>query len=81
MAAHLAENAHRAKKTATMPADRAAAELGRIEAQLMPNGSGARSELAWVFLAKGGNKCGLGDYDKTWQRNFKAKYPNGFQST
>lgn len=74
--AHLAENPDRAKKLATMTPGRAAAELGRIEGQLMPDGSGGGAEPAWVSRAKGGNKRGLGDDvdDKTWERNFKKQY-------
>jgi hypothetical protein len=62
-----------------MPAGRAAAELGRIKGQC-PTAAGGGSEQAWVSPTKGGNKRALGGDvdDKTWERNFKAKYPNGF---
>lgn len=77
---HLAANPDRAKKIATMSPARRAQEFGRIEAQLMPNGSGAGAEPAWKARARGGDQRGLGDDldDKTWERNFKAKYPHGF---
>jgi hypothetical protein len=77
---HLASQPDRAKKIAAMSPARRAAELGRIEAQLMPNGSGAGAEPAWKSRARGGEKRGLGDDvdDKTWERNFKKSYPNGF---
>jgi hypothetical protein len=77
---HLASNPDRAKKIASMSPARRAQELGRIEAQLMPNGSGAGAEPAWKSRARGGEKRGLGDDldDKIWEKNFKAKYPNGF---
>lgn len=77
---HLASNPDRAKKIATMTPARRAQELGRIEAQLMPHGSGAGDEPAWKARARGGEKRGLGDDldDKVWEKNFKAKYPNGF---
>lgn len=76
---HLANNPDRAKKIAAMSPARRAAELGRIEAQLMPNGSGAGAEPAWKSRARSTDKRGLGDDldDKTWEKNFKAKYPNG----
>jgi hypothetical protein len=77
--AHLAENPDLAKRISKMPAGRAAAELGRVEAQLMPNGSGGGADLAWVSRAKGGNKRGLGDElsDAQWEKNFKAKFYTG----
>jgi hypothetical protein len=76
---HLASDPGRAKKIAAMTPARRAQELGRIEAQLMPNGSGAGDEPAWKSRARGGEKRGLGDDldDKTWEKNFKAKYPHG----
>jgi hypothetical protein len=77
---HLAANPDQAKKIAAMSPARRAAQLGRIEAQLMPNGSGAGAEPAWRSRARGGEKRGLGDDldDKTWEKNFRAKYPSGF---
>jgi hypothetical protein len=77
---HLASQPDRAKKIAAMTPARRAAELGRIEAQLMPNGSDAGAEPAWKARARGGEKRGLGDDldDRTWEKNYKAKYPGGF---
>lgn len=79
---YLAANPDKAKKIATMHPGRRAAELGRIEAQIMPNGLGGDigADPAWITRARGGEKRGLGDDldDKTWERNFKKKFPNGF---
>jgi hypothetical protein len=77
---HLASNPDRAKKIAAMTPARRSAELGRIEAQLMPNGSGAGDEPAWKARARGGEKRGLGEDldDKTWERNFKKANPGGW---
>jgi hypothetical protein len=77
---HLAANPERAKKLAGMSPARQAAELGRIEAQLMPNGSGGGADPAWVTRARGGEKRGLGDdlSDAQWERNFKKQNPGGW---
>jgi hypothetical protein len=71
--AHLAENPDRAKKIAGMTAGRAAAELGRIEAELMPVGAGGGADPLWVAEVKGGRKRGLGDElsDSQWEKNYE----------
>lgn len=77
---HLASNPDRAKKIAAMTPARRAQELGRIEAQLMPNGSGGGAEPAWKSRARNGDRPRLTDdvSDAAWEKAFKAKYPNGF---
>jgi hypothetical protein len=76
---HLAENPSLAKEVATMSQARSAQAIGRIEAQLMPYGSGGGAEPAWFNRVRGG-KQGLGDdlSDAQWEKNFKRKYPGGF---
>ena len=77
---HLAENPDRAKKISDMSPARRAAELGRIEAQLMPSGGDFGAEPAWMARARGGSKTGLGDdlSDAQWEKNFRRKYPDGW---
>jgi hypothetical protein len=58
---HLAARPERAKKLGAMPPGRAAAELARIEAELMPVGAGGGVDPLWVAEVKGGRKRGLGD--------------------
>ena len=80
---HLSQFPERAKKIANMTPGRRAAELGRIEAAIMPNGlSDAGADPAWVTRARGGEKRGLGDElsDEQWWKNFQKKYPGRVQS-
>jgi hypothetical protein len=77
---HLSENPELAKSIAGMSQARRAQALGRVEAQLMPTGSGGGIEPAWFDRARG-NKRGLGDdlSDKQWETNFKRLHPDGFK--
>ncbi len=71
-----------AKKLAKMSPARRAAELGRIEALLLPNGAGGGDDPAWITRIRGrdhrGAGNGLGDDvdDRTWERNFKKLHPD-----
>jgi hypothetical protein len=77
----LANDPARAKKIAQMPPGRAAAELARIEAALVPIGSGGGADPTYVAQAKGGNRRNLSDEtlsDKQFEAGFKSKfYTNG----
>jgi hypothetical protein len=78
---YLSNYPDRAKKLAHMPQARRAAEIGRIESQIMPNGLGdAGAEPAWLARERSGEKRGLGDDldPEVWNRNFKKKYPGGW---
>jgi hypothetical protein len=77
---HLSANSDLAKKIGGMSPARRAAELGRIEARLMPDGAGAGAEPAWRSRARGGDRPRLTDdaSDAQWEKAFKAKYPGGF---
>lgn len=77
---HLAENPERAKAIAAMPAGRRNAELGRIEAQIMPSASVGGADPAWKARARGGEKRTYSDAmsDAEFERFFKKKHPGGF---
>jgi hypothetical protein len=77
---HLSGNSERAKAIAKMTPQRRAQELGRIESQIMPFGSGGGIDPAWIARAKNGNRPSFSDdaSDEQWNRAFKLKYPNGF---
>ncbi len=78
---HLASNPALAKKIGSMSPARRAAELGRIEARLMPDGSGAGDEPAWKSRSRNGDRPRLEDdslSDAAWEKAYKAKYPSGF---